>query len=124
MKFRVARHTTKLEEIKKFYHEIIGFEILGEFENHSNYDGVFLGLKDQNWHLEFTVSNEPPKHKPDEDDLLVFYPETEGHFNEIIKALKNAGIDSIPSKNPYWNNHGVTVLDPDNFSIVIAKPTK
>jgi len=88
MKFRAARHTTKLQEIKKFYHEIIGLEILGEFENHSNYDGIFLGLKDQNWHLEFTVSNDPPNHKPDRDDLLVFYPETEEHFNEIIKALK------------------------------------
>ena len=43
MKLRVARHTDDLEPIIKFYTDILGLEIIGEFKDHSNYDGVFLG---------------------------------------------------------------------------------
>ena len=43
MQFRVARHTNKIEEISEFYTKIIGLEILGDFKNHSNYDGIFIG---------------------------------------------------------------------------------
>ena len=77
MKFRVARHTSKIDTIINFYHSILGFDILGSFENHDGYDGVFLGLKDENWHLEFTISETSPNHHPDEDDLLVFYANSE-----------------------------------------------
>ena len=36
MKFRYARHTNNLVSIIEFYTEIIGLEIIGQFENHSN----------------------------------------------------------------------------------------
>tara|TARA_B100000809_G_C15112108_1_gene520997 strand:+ start:1314 stop:1688 length:375 start_codon:yes stop_codon:yes gene_type:complete len=124
MKIRIARHTSNLKEIIYFYHKVLGLDILGSFENHDNYDGVFLGLKDENWQLEFTTSDEKPTHKTDEDDLVVFYPESETHFKQIITSLKKADINFIDSKNPYWNNNGITVLDPDNFRLVIANPTK
>lgn len=124
MKFRVARHTTNLERIKHFYHNILGLEVLGSFENHDNYDGLFLGKKGESWHLEFTVSDEAPKHQIDPDDLLVFYPESEEVLNRIISGLKDNNILPIKSKNPYWNKHGVEFLDPDNFRIIISKETK
>ena len=124
MKFRIARHTSNLKDIIHFYHKVLGLDILGSFENHDNYDGVFLGLKNEKWHLEFTVSNERPPHVPDEDDLIVFYPDSENQFNQLMTSLKNQGINPIESKNPYWKNKGVTVLDPDKFRVVIAKPTK
>ena len=124
MKFRLARHTTNLKEIIHFYHKILGLDILGSFEKHDNYDGVFLGVKNENWHLEFTVSNEKPVHNPDDDDLIVFYPDSKSHFNKIVSALKAEKINSIESKNPYWKSNGITVLDPDNFRVVIVIPTK
>lgn len=52
VQFRVARPTNNLAEIVKFYHEGLGLEILGRFEDHSGYDGVMLGLPDKIHHLE------------------------------------------------------------------------
>ena len=122
MKFRVARHTSNLKEIIHFYHDILGLEILGSFENHNKYDGVFLGLKNENWHIEFTVSNVKPTHQPDDDDLLVFYPKTDDSLNQILMSLKDKGINPEKAKNPYWEVNGFTFKDPDGYRIVIAKP--
>ena len=73
MTFRFARHTNDLEAIKSFYITILDFKLLGSFENHNNYNGVFLGFQNADWHLEFTVSNEKANHHFDEDDILVLY---------------------------------------------------
>ncbi|MFL9484467.1 VOC family protein [Chitinophagaceae bacterium LWZ2-11] len=121
MKLRVARHTTDLQTIITFYQNILGLEILGSFKDHNNYDGVFLGIKDENWHLEFTISDELPDHKPDADDLLVFYPKTKEQYHELVTKLKAANIQESVAKNPYWRENGITFLDPDGFGIVIVK---
>ena len=120
MKLRVARHTTDLEAIKTFYHDVLGLEILGTFESHESYDGLFLGLKDQNWHLEFTVSDQVPDHKPDEDDLLVFYTDNEAAYDLLLEKFTAAGIESIEPKNSYWKENARTYQDPDGFRIVIS----
>ncbi len=67
MTFRYARHTADLKRIEEFYTVIVGLEKLGGFQDHDNYDGIFLGFRDQSWHLEFTVSDENPVSKFDED---------------------------------------------------------
>jgi len=121
MTFRLARHTQKLQPIIDFYCGVLGFEILGKFENHDHYDGVFIGRPNSDWHLEFTVSDETPQHLPEEDDLLVFYAESNEKFLEICQKLEDNNIESIKPKNPYWNNNGKTYADPDGFRIVIAK---
>jgi hypothetical protein len=87
MKFTYARHTTDLKKIERFYIEIVGLEKLGGFENHNNYDGLFLGHKNSNWHLEFTTSLEKPLSKFDEHDILVFYVNSEVEFKEVKKRL-------------------------------------
>ena len=74
MTFRFARHTNNLEQIKSFYIDILGFELLGSFENHNGYAGVFIGKSNDNWHLEFTKSEEIVLFNFNEDDNLVFYP--------------------------------------------------
>lgn len=122
MKFRYARHTNHLEPIIQFYTSILEFEILGRFKNHEGYDGVFLGLPKENWHLEFTVSWQQPLHQPDEDDLLVFYPESEAAFNRILKNMQDMIIKASTPQNPYWKKNGVMMLDPDGFGVVIVKP--
>ena len=43
MFLRVARHTNNIEKIEDFYINILDFECLGRFQNHNNYDGVFIG---------------------------------------------------------------------------------
>ena len=52
----------------------LGFELLGQFENHEGFDGKMLGEKDAAYHLEFTrKSGETADRCPSEDNLLVFY---------------------------------------------------
>jgi hypothetical protein len=122
MKFRVARHTTNLQVIIDFYTQNLELEVLGSFEKHSDYDGVFLGKKGLDWHLEFTVSPEAPKHHPDEDDLLVFYIQTLNKFNRIKAKFDLQKQRPVSAKNPYWDQHALTYLDPDGFRVVVVCP--
>jgi catechol 2,3-dioxygenase-like lactoylglutathione lyase family enzyme len=120
MKLRIARHTNDLEKIKSFYIDILGLELMGTFENHDNYDGVFIGKPNLDWHLEFTKSNDLANHIFDEDDILVFYPETILEFKALINNLLNNAFSIITSKNPYWNKNGKMFLDPDGHRIVLS----
>ncbi len=120
MILRVARHTNDLEKIKSFYIDILGFELLGSFENHNDYDGVFIGKPDLDWHFEFTKSNDKANHITDEDDIIVLYPKTKLEYNKLINNTLNNNISLITSKNLYWNENGKMLLDPDDFRIIIS----
>jgi catechol 2,3-dioxygenase-like lactoylglutathione lyase family enzyme len=120
MKLRVARHTDNLEPIIEFYTDILGLEIIGEFKNHNNYDGVFIGKEGLDWHLEFTTSSDGVNHEPDKDDLLVFYVESEKEYIKLNERFKDSLISPVVPKNPYWKENGTTYSDPDGFRIVIS----
>ena len=120
MTFRYARHTTDLRKIEIFYTDIVGLEKLGGFENHNNYDGLFLGHKNSDWHLEFTTSTEFPKSKFDEDDILVFYVNSEIELANIKKRLYQKNTPLEVPKNPYWEENGIMISDPDGFKIIFS----
>jgi len=121
MQFRYARHTSNIELLVDFYTRIIHLQILGRFEDHSGYDGVFLGKEGAGWHLEFTQSATQPEHQPDEDDLLVIYPETRAEYEAILVSIKEADLELVLPKNPYWIEHGICILDPDGFRVMLSK---
>lgn len=120
MKFRFARHTNNLENIKSFYINVLGFELLGEFKNHAGYNGVFIGKPNLDWHLEFTISDDEIIHSFNEDDILVFYPETAEDYKLNIENIQKQNICFINAKNPYWDENGKMILDPDGYRIVIS----
>ncbi|MEZ4775605.1 MAG: VOC family protein [Bacteroidia bacterium] len=120
MKFRFARHTNNLEKLKSFYTDVLGFDLLGGFEDHDNYNGIFLGYKNAGWHLEFTESDQPANHTFDEDDILVFYPESEEKYTRLLAHLREHQVEFIQPQNPYWSENGVMILDPDGYRVVIA----
>lgn len=120
MFLRVARHTNNLEAIEDFYVDILGFEKLGGFENHNNYDGIFIGKSGLDWHFEFTQSQTKANHTFDEDDVIVLYPKTILDYNELIKRLLQYKISSIHAINPFWNENGQMFLDPDGYRIVVS----
>ena len=95
MTFRFARHTNDLEQIKFFYIDILGFELLGGFENHNGYDGVFIEKSSDNWHLEFTKSEEIVHFDFNEDDILVFYPNSKMEFDSFINKIQSTKIKFI-----------------------------
>ena len=125
MTFRFARHTNDLEQIKSFYIDILGFELLGGFENHNGYDGVFIGKSNENWHLEFTKSEEIVLFDFNEDDILVFYPNSKMEFDFIMNKIQSKKIEFVKAKNPYWNNseasEGKMILDPDGYMLRFAQ---
>ena len=126
MILRVARHTNNLKKIENFYLNILGFERMGGFQNHNNYDGVFIGKTGLDWHFEFTQSETKADHKFDEDDIIVLYPDTIRKYNMLLESLLENDIPGITAINPYWNENGQMFQDPDGYRIVVSplKATK
>lgn len=120
MTFRFARHTNNLRQLQSFYVAILGLEILGNFKNHNGYDGIFLGHRNENWHLEFTKSEEIVSFNFGDEDVLVFYPDTRLEYERILDHIENSSVKTIEAKNPYWNENGKMFLDPDGYRIVIS----
>ncbi len=120
MKLRIARHTNDLEKIRVFYTTILNLKVLGSFINHDSYDGLFLGDCNFDWHLEFTKSNEIVAFNFNEDDLLVFYPESTLEYQNIFNKIIENNITFQTSKNPYWGENGKMISDPDGYKIVIS----
>ncbi|WP_396171394.1 VOC family protein [Flavobacterium sp.] len=120
MTFRFTRHTNDLERLSAFYIKILGMEILGGFQNHTDYDGLFIGKTNENWHLEFTKSNEIVQFNFGDEDVLVFYRNTRLEYESILDQINKYSIIIIEAKNPYWNENGKKVLDPDGYRIVIS----
>lgn len=120
MTFRFARHTNNLEQIKSFYIDVLGFQLLGGFENHNGYDGIFIGKSNENWHLEFTKSEDIVLFDFNEDDILVFYPNSKMEFDLVVNKVQSHKIEFIKAKNPYWNENGKMILDPDGYRVVIS----
>ncbi|MBS7253897.1 VOC family protein [Flavobacterium branchiicola] len=120
MFLRVARHTNNLEAIENFYVDVLGFEQLGGFQNHNNYDGLFIGKSGLDWHFEFTQSDAKAKLNFDEEDVIVLYPKTISDYNELIDKLIHHNISTITAINPFWNENGKMIQDPDGYRIVIS----
>ena len=120
MHFRYARHTNDIRLLEDFYAKVLNLDILGGFQDHDGYNGVFLGPKGGSWHLEFTESPDAPVHTFDEEDNLVFYPESQTEFDQIIERIQEENILRAKPKNTYWETHGVMILDPDGFRVVIS----
>lgn len=120
MKMRIARHTEHLQPLIDFYCGILGMEYLGGFTGHKGYDGVFIGLKSSDWHLEFTTSSDLPAHTPDEDGLLVFYCESEVIMEVLKTRLAEHKVEKIEPKNPYWRTHGAAYKDPDGYGVLLT----
>lgn len=120
MRFRYARHSNDLNALRKFYTQVIGLDVIGSFENHNNYDGLFLGQKAKDWHLEFTVSSDKADHHPDPDDLLVFYLSSSEEIRAVLTNAKANNYEIVRPKNPYWQEHGHQLTDPDGFGVIIT----
>lgn len=117
---RVARPTENLDKVVEFYTKGLGLEVLYKFQDHEGFDGVMVGFPGAAYHLGFTSHRgHSVGHAPTQDNLLVFYLPNQAEWLEAIRAMKNAGYEPVPSYNPYWDKHGVTFADPDDYRIVL-----
>ncbi|KAL7789008.1 Glyoxalase/Bleomycin resistance protein/Dihydroxybiphenyl dioxygenase [Trichoderma ceciliae] len=118
---RVARPTDNIEALIPFYVDGLGFEVLGRFNQHEEFDGVLLGHSGAGYHLEFTTKNDHTVGRaPTLDNLLVFYLPRGDDFNEAVARMEKAGFSAVTSFNPYWDRCGKTYEDADGYRVVLA----
>jgi catechol 2,3-dioxygenase-like lactoylglutathione lyase family enzyme len=120
MQVRIARHTSRLSALVGFYRDGLGLRELGRFENHDGYEGVFLDLPGTQAHLEFTSGGTDAPPDPHDETLLVLYL---GDEKAVSETSRRAGATRVVPANPYWRRHGVSLLDPDGFQVVLVPET-
>jgi len=119
-KLRVARPSDNLDTLIRFYRDGLGLQILSSFENHDGFDGVMLGSPGAPYHFEFThARGHSAGRAPTQDNLLIFYLPDRKEWESAVKSMQDAGFESVPGFNPYWDRNGVTFEDPDGYRIVL-----
>lgn len=117
---RVARPTDNLSDVVRFYRDGLGFEVLYEFHDHEDFDGVMLGHRQAAYHLEFTRKRgHTAGRAPSEDNLLVFYLPDESEWRQAVQRLDHRGYKTVKAFNPYWDKNGKTFEDPDGYRVVL-----
>lgn len=114
---RVARQTGRLDAVVAFYRDGLGLPEIDRFTDHAGYDGVMLDLPGTAVHLEFTATEHIPPPVAHVEDLLVLYL---GSREAVDRMLERLGAVRVPAANPYWDDVGVTVADPDGFRVVLV----
>ncbi|THF88004.1 VOC family protein [Deinococcus sp. KSM4-11] len=118
---RLARPSLNLTAAERFYVEGLGLSVLYRSAEDAFADLLMLGIPGAGWHLELT---RPRKNAlqptPTGEDLLVLYlgrvpdPET-------LARLEDCGGRRVPAENPYWEQWGVTIADPDGYRLVLCQ---
>jgi catechol 2,3-dioxygenase-like lactoylglutathione lyase family enzyme len=117
---RVARPSDDLGAVVRFYRDGLGFEVLAEFHDHDEFDGVMLGHRGAAYHLEFTRRQGHRAGKaPTQDNLLAFYLPDEAEWEAAVARLEESGYQPVASFNPYWDERGKTFEDPDGYRVVL-----
>jgi catechol 2,3-dioxygenase-like lactoylglutathione lyase family enzyme len=118
---RIARATNRLADVVAFYRDVFDFEVIGSFEDHEGFDGVMLGRPDDDFHFEFTHERGAASDLPESaENLIVFYVE-DAQWDRLIARVNEGNLVAVPSYNPYWDRHGMTIEDPDGRRIVLHR---
>lgn len=117
VKARVARPVASLDASVAFYGGLLGLSVTGSFQDHAGYDGVFLALPGGG-ELELTTGTVEPAAP---DDLLCLYLATSDEAASLVAGLP-ASVARGEAANPYWQDFGHTVLDPDGYRVVLTSP--
>jgi hypothetical protein len=114
-----------LDELLRFYHDGLGLDVIGSFEDHNGFDGLMLGRPGLDWHLEFThKSGHAAGRAPTRDHLLVFYLPAHEAWQEAVERMIATGFQSVKSFNPYWDERGKTFEDADGYRVVIQNAAR
>ena len=121
---RIARPTDDLAAIIRFYRDGLGFEVVGSFKGHNDFDGVMLAHRGGGYHLEFTQkSGHTAGRAPTQDNLLIFYLPDTAQWKQAIARLEVNGHRAVKAANPYWDERGKTFEDPDGYRVVLQNAT-
>ncbi|MDT0546542.1 MULTISPECIES: VOC family protein [Streptomyces] len=121
-RIRIARPSRDLAAAMRFYVEGLGLDVLWRTTEHApgKHDLLMLGPRDGVWHFELTHDPEQPlEPSPTVDDLFVVYL-GEPVDEDLVNRLLATGGTRVTAHNPYWDEHGVTVADPDGYRLVLC----
>jgi len=123
VRFRAARPSDRLGELRHFYVDALGCDLLSEWQDHEGYDGLVVGDPAGRWQAEFVHDRKRPAPRvPGPEHLLVFYVADRAALNARAHTMDAAGCHRVAPANGYWARQGVTYLDPDGYAVVIAVP--
>jgi catechol 2,3-dioxygenase-like lactoylglutathione lyase family enzyme len=121
---RIARPSRDLSRAERFWVGGLGLNVLYRADSGGaagGHDLLMVGRPEAAWHLELVHGGarfaEP---RPTEEDLLVIYLDGDVP-DELVSRLEKHGGRRVPSPNPYWNEWGVTVEDPDGYRLVLCR---
>jgi hypothetical protein len=119
---RIARPTTDLERAAEMYCRGLQLAVLASFRDHDGFDGVIVGSRGADYHLEFTQSRRNRiVPTPTPEDLLVFYYSSKAQWLLACARMGASGFDQVIPSNPYWNGCGRCYQDPDGYLIVLQQ---
>ena len=119
---RLARPSCDLRAAERFWVDGLGLEVLFRLDDSAEGGHALLmvGWPGAAWHLELVGDpggETPPA--PTEEDLLVLY--LDGPVDgDVVSRLIDAGGTRVQARNPYWEEWGVTIADPDGYRLVLS----
>ncbi|MFI9326881.1 VOC family protein [Kitasatospora sp. NPDC052868] len=125
MRVRIARPSRDLAAAERFYVKGLGLDILWRTTERvsGEHDLLMVGPPGGAWHFELTHDPEQPlEPTPTVDDLFVVYLGAPVD-DALVDRLVAAGGTRVAAHNPYWDEHGVTVADPDGYLLVLCSRT-
>ncbi len=120
---RVARETSRLDQLVRFYCGGLGLPELERFPDRGGYRGVVLGLPGAHHQLEFTQNErESPGWPPAPGNLLVLFFDDHGRIGQVVARLADLGYPPVEAESSYWwtGNGAITVEDPDRWQVVLV----
>ncbi|MCD0484870.1 VOC family protein [Streptacidiphilus sp. ASG 303] len=121
-RIRIARPSRDLVAAERFSVEGLGLDVPWRTTGRvsGGHDLVMPGLPGGSWHFEPTHDPErPPEPTPTVDDLFVLHPGT-AVDDALVDRFVAAGGTRAAAHNPYWDEYGATVADPDGYRLVLC----
>jgi catechol 2,3-dioxygenase-like lactoylglutathione lyase family enzyme len=119
---RIARPSADLGAAERFWVDGLGLDVLYRADESAEGGHALLmvGWPGAAWHLELVGDpNKATPAAPTEEDLLVLY--VDGPVDDdVVRRLVDAGGTRVASRNPYWDEWGVTIADPDGYRLVLS----
>jgi hypothetical protein len=119
---RIARPSHDLRVSERFWVGGLGLDVLLRLDDSAEggHGLLMVGWPDAAWHLELVSDpDDATPAAPTEEDLLVLY--VGGEVDEdMVRRLVDAGGTRVNSRNPYWDQWGVTIADPDGYRLVLS----
>jgi catechol 2,3-dioxygenase-like lactoylglutathione lyase family enzyme len=123
VQLRIARPSRDLVAAERFYVDGLGFDVLqrGKGTSEGERNLLMVGLPGAAWHIELihdTARAIDPVLTP--DDLFALYMDAPVD-PALITRIEQAGGKRVPAHNPWWDQVGVTIEDPDGYRLVLCE---